>query len=211
MSTRRAGITSPVAITVRRWEASPRDGAAGWKRPEIVSLASGVGVGTGVGLGLAAALALAEGDEEPDPLGEHPTARTTTAASSWARRTMREAYLGARPTMRSIRVAAVAERDPAAVQAMFDRLACPTATAWLRAGSDIGLAPRTIEAYARGLSSYIHACQQHGIDPLVAGKGAVAAWLGELKGLANATPPGARLRRDSERKRRPRSGLSPLR
>jgi hypothetical protein len=38
----------------------------------------------------------------------------------------------------------------------------------LRIQADLGLAPRTIEAYARGLVDYLPVCEREGIDPLTA-------------------------------------------
>jgi len=65
-------------------------------------------------------------------------------------------------------------------------------------------APRTIDAYARGLAEFLHACERDGVDPVGAGRAQVAAFVRELSsrpgrrganvvsldsgaGLANAT------------------------
>jgi site-specific recombinase XerD len=58
--------------------------------------------------------------------------------------------------------------------------ACPDALTWLRIQSDLGLAPRTIEAYARGLAEYLAVCQREGIDPQHAGRADVARYVREL-------------------------------
>lgn len=65
--------------------------------------------------------------------------------------------------------------------------ACPRAEAWFSIQSDLGLAPRTLDAYARGLASYLAACRRGRVDPLRAGRADVAHWVRELNGLANAT------------------------
>ena len=56
------------------------------------------------------------------------------------------------------------------------------AATWLRIWSDLGRAPRTIEAYARGLGEYLELCERDGIDPLVANKANVASFVRELTG-----------------------------
>lgn len=43
---------------------------------------------------------------------------------------------------------------------------CPDAIAWLCLQTDLGLAPRTIEAYARGLAEYLGVCKRDGKDPV---------------------------------------------
>ena len=42
------------------------------------------------------------------------------------------------------------------------------AVEWLRIWIDLGRAPRTIDAYARGLAEYLQVCEREGIDPLTA-------------------------------------------
>src|SRR5438270_12750606 len=83
---------------------------------------------------------------------------------------------------------------------------CPEASAWLQIQTDLGLAPRTIEAYARGLADYLAVCEREGNDPLDAGRVEVAMYVRDLAvrpsrrganvgaiesgfGLANATLP----------------------
>jgi integrase/recombinase XerD len=82
--------------------------------------------------------------------------------------------------------------------------ALPEAQAWLQIQEDLGLAPRTIDAYRRALSDYLHVCQTDGIDPLAAGPAEIARYVRHLRerpstrgtnvvaldsgvGLANAT------------------------
>jgi hypothetical protein len=82
--------------------------------------------------------------------------------------------------------------------------ACPEALAWLKIQADLGLAPRTIEAYARGLTDYLAICDRDGVDPVLAERSDVARYVHDLKerpshrgtnvvhfesgvGLANAT------------------------
>jgi integrase/recombinase XerD len=78
------------------------------------------------------------------------------------------------------------------------------AAEWLRVWADLGRAPRTIDAYGRGLSEFLLVCERDGIDPVAAGRADVAAFVRELRsrpsrrganvvaldsgaGLANAT------------------------
>jgi site-specific recombinase XerD len=75
---------------------------------------------------------------------------------------------------------------------------------WLRVWADLGRAPRTIDAYGRGLVEYLEMCDREGIDPLTATRAHVAVFVRELNerpsrrgpnvvsidsgsGLANAT------------------------
>jgi hypothetical protein len=78
------------------------------------------------------------------------------------------------------------------------------AVEWLRAWAGLGRAPRTIDAYARGLAEYLGVCDRVGVDPLAAGRAHIAAYVRDLSsrpsrrgagvvaidsgsGLANAT------------------------
>src|SRR6266700_4696159 len=78
------------------------------------------------------------------------------------------------------------------------------AAEWLGIWTDLGRAPRTIDAYARGLAEYLQVCERDGVDPLTANRSQVGAFVRELttrpsrrgvhvvalgsgKGLANAT------------------------
>lgn len=59
-------------------------------------------------------------------------------------------------------------------------LSFPEATAWLRMQEHLGLARRTIEAYALGLADYLTVCARDGIDPLIAEKADVARYVRDL-------------------------------
>lgn len=78
------------------------------------------------------------------------------------------------------------------------------AAAWLQVQSDLGLAARTLDAYARGLADYVAVCSAHGVDPLSATRADIARYVRYLReqphrraanvvaidsgvGLANAT------------------------
>jgi len=79
-----------------------------------------------------------------------------------------------------------------------------TAGQWLRIWVDLGRAPRTVDAYARGLAEYLELCERAGVDPLTANRAHAAVYVRELRqrpsrlgpkvvsidsgaGLANAT------------------------
>ncbi|MFQ3560177.1 hypothetical protein QZN11_25720 [Streptomyces gramineus] len=78
------------------------------------------------------------------------------------------------------------------------------AAEWLRVWTDLGRAPRAIDAYARGLAEYLLICERDDVDPMTAGRLNVAAFVKDLStrpsrrganvvvldsgaGLANAT------------------------
>ena len=61
------------------------------------------------------------------------------------------------------------------------------AAEWLSIWADLGRAPRTIDAYARGLAEYLEACERNGIDPVAATRAQAAAFVRELR-----TRPGRR-------------------
>lgn len=78
------------------------------------------------------------------------------------------------------------------------------AAQWLRVWTDLGRAPRTIDAYVRGLAEFLLACEREGIEPVAATRAHVAVFVKELRtrlsrrgsnvvvldsgaGLANAT------------------------
>lgn len=78
------------------------------------------------------------------------------------------------------------------------------AAEWLRIWTDLGRAPRTIDAYARGLAEYLLVCEREGVDPVAATRAQIASFVRELRtrpsrrgtnvvaldsgsGLANAT------------------------
>jgi site-specific recombinase XerD len=54
------------------------------------------------------------------------------------------------------------------------------AAGWLRVWADLGRAPRTIDAYARGLAEYLTMCDRHGVNPVSANRAHVAAYVREL-------------------------------
>jgi integrase/recombinase XerD len=78
------------------------------------------------------------------------------------------------------------------------------AAEWLSIWADLGRAPQTIDAYARGLAEYLEGCERNGVDPVAATRAQVAVFVRELRtrpsrrganvvvldsgaGLANAT------------------------
>ena len=54
------------------------------------------------------------------------------------------------------------------------------AAGWLRIWADLGRAPRTIDAYARGLAEYLEVCEREGVDPVAANRAHVAVFVREL-------------------------------
>jgi integrase/recombinase XerD len=54
------------------------------------------------------------------------------------------------------------------------------AAVWLQVWTDPGRAPRTIDAYARGLAEYLLMCEREGIDPVAANRAHVAVFVREL-------------------------------
>lgn len=54
------------------------------------------------------------------------------------------------------------------------------AAAWLRVQSDLGLAPRTLDAYARGLRDYLSVCERHGVAPLAATRADIGGYVADL-------------------------------
>jgi integrase/recombinase XerD len=52
---------------------------------------------------------------------------------------------------------------------------------WLRIWIDLGRAPRTIDAYTRGLAEYLQVCEREEIDPLTATRAQVAVFVRELR------------------------------
>ena len=54
------------------------------------------------------------------------------------------------------------------------------AAGWLQVWADLGRAPRTIDAYARGLVEYLAMCGREGVDPLTATRAHVAVYVREL-------------------------------
>jgi integrase/recombinase XerD len=56
----------------------------------------------------------------------------------------------------------------------------PDAVEWLRIQADLGMSPRTIDAYGRGLADYLALCAREGIEPLTANRAAVARYVRDL-------------------------------
>jgi integrase len=61
------------------------------------------------------------------------------------------------------------------------------AAEWLGIWADLGRAPRTIDAYARGLAEFLESCERNEVDPAVATRAEVAVFVRELR-----TRPGRR-------------------
>src|ERR1700758_4194178 len=55
------------------------------------------------------------------------------------------------------------------------------AAGWLGIWGDLGRAPRTIDAYARGLAEYLESCETSGSDPVTATRADVAGVVRELR------------------------------
>jgi integrase/recombinase XerD len=71
----------------------------------------------------------------------------------------------------------------------------PEAFEWLRVQADLGLAARTLEAYARGLADYLAVCAHEGIDPVTARRAEIARYVRDLTRRPN--PRGARSSRST--------------
>jgi integrase/recombinase XerD len=54
------------------------------------------------------------------------------------------------------------------------------AAEWLGMWANLGRAPRTIDAYGRGLGEYLELCERDGVDPQTAGRAQVASFVREL-------------------------------
>ena len=59
------------------------------------------------------------------------------------------------------------------------------ALGWLGIWADLGRAPRTIDAYARGLAEYLEVCEREGVAPVTATRAHVAVFVRELTTRAN--------------------------
>jgi len=70
--------------------------------------------------------------------------------------------------------------DKAVVQTWRGHLHNPQATAWLEAQESLGLAPRTLHAYARGVADFLALCSRDGVDPLTANRSDVARYVRDL-------------------------------
>ena len=57
---------------------------------------------------------------------------------------------------------------------------CSEAMNWLEIQTNLGLAPRTIEAYARGLADYFAVCDRDCVDPLTAERAEIARYVRDL-------------------------------
>ena len=66
--------------------------------------------------------------------------------------------------------------------------AAAVARAWIVAEALLGLSAKTIDAYARGLDDLLCFCGRHGIDPLDAGRGDIALYVGDLRQRPSARP-----------------------
>src|SRR5215469_17011167 len=84
MLTNRAGMVSPVAMSVQVCAGSDCTGTVGWKSSLRVSCGMGVGVGAGAAVGVL--LVRTAGAWPADPDGAHAAATSARAASSAARR-----------------------------------------------------------------------------------------------------------------------------
>src|SRR5260370_21286911 len=56
------------------------------------------------------------------------------------------------------------------------------ARAWLTTETLLGLAPNTLDAYARGLDDFLGFCQKGGISPTTATRADLARYVGDLRG-----------------------------
>lgn len=66
--------------------------------------------------------------------------------------------------------------------ARWPRLAgCPSAVEWLEMLEDLGRAPRTVEAYARGVVDYLGFCDRAAVDVIAASRADVARYVGDLR------------------------------
>ena len=54
------------------------------------------------------------------------------------------------------------------------------ASGWLQIWADLGRAPRTIDADARGLAEYLDVCERENVDPATANRAHVAVFVREL-------------------------------
>jgi integrase/recombinase XerD len=59
---------------------------------------------------------------------------------------------------------------------------------WLTTETLLGLAPNTLDAYARGLDDFLGFCQRSGISPVTATRADLARYVGDLRGRPRSTP-----------------------
>ncbi len=62
---------------------------------------------------------------------------------------------------------------------------CREAGAWLQVQADLGLSPKTIDAYGRGLADYLAVCDREGIVPISAGRSDIARYVRDLTSRPN--------------------------
>ena len=120
-----------------------------------------------------------------------------TAGSACGDVELRHTALSA--TADTLSIAVIAHTKPNATVAH-----CSAARAWLAIQRDLGLAPRTLDAYERGLADFLRVCEGRGVAPLTATRADIAAYVADLRlrphrsgvnvvgidsglGLANAT------------------------
>lgn len=65
------------------------------------------------------------------------------------------------------------------------------AEAWLTTETLLGLAPNTLDAYARGLDDFLGFCRRTGIEPVTATRGDLAGYVGDLCARPYPHPRGA--------------------
>jgi integrase/recombinase XerD len=63
------------------------------------------------------------------------------------------------------------------------------AKAWLTTETLLGLAPNTLDAYARGLNDFLQFCQKADISPTTATRADLARYVGDLRGRSRLAPP----------------------
>ncbi|MHB8588094.1 MAG: hypothetical protein ACYDA0_04470 [Candidatus Dormibacteraceae bacterium] len=66
----------------------------------------------------------------------------------------------------------------------------PQATAWLKMQADLGLAPRTLDAYGRALDDFLSMCRREQIDSDVAGRAEIARYVRHLREQTSRRPRG---------------------
>jgi hypothetical protein len=66
---------------------------------------------------------------------------------------------------------------------------CPEALEWLRIQTNLRLAPRSLEAYARGLADYLTVCFREQIDPLNAERAEERPSSRSTQASGSRTPP----------------------
>jgi len=62
---------------------------------------------------------------------------------------------------------------------------CSDALTWLEIQDDLGLSPRTIDAYARAMTDYLTVCLRDAIDPLMADRSEIAQFVRDLRHRPN--------------------------